>query len=249
MSEHVKEQKPGRSVSSDDAVAEQSKDAVDAHKAAYNLRKLGLTNATRTLETREQRRAEASTPDGDDYELPMPTVSQRFQTIILTGFPVHRDPLPGAGKWRGFFGRTQTEVEWNELTIPSSKSIPGQAEISSYSGDGVGAWMVETNGPLDETAPAGMSVLRLILPGMTTADKKVRRIGKILGTNFEAHDLQSLGKAKSKAVLVSAIASEADVELLLANLRFRLPKAIFRKSVGSSSTQNPSHRSIDQFDD
>ena len=151
-----------------------------------------------------------------------------YRSIVLIGFSVNEDPLPAPGSWIGISGRQKTRCEWNEHSLSADQAIPGHQAMGALVAAGAGAWYAETATPLVETAPAGQTTVRIVLPDLSVDDAKVRRLNKVLGDNLETHQLRSLVGANSSAVLVSATVGANNFEMLKSNLCLRMPNAIVR---------------------
>ena len=151
-----------------------------------------------------------------------------YRSIVLIGFSVNEDPLPAPGSWIGISGRQKTRCEWNEHSLSADQAIPGHQAMGALVAAGAGAWYAETATPLVETAPAGHTIVRIVLPDLSVDDAKVRRLNKVLGDNLETHQLRSLVGANSSAVLVSATVGANNFEMLKSNLCLRMPNAIVR---------------------
>ena len=152
-----------------------------------------------------------------------------YRTIILLGFPVDSDPLPGAGTWAGTTGgREKLQTQWNEFSLGADQAIPGHQEMAAHVASGASAWYADTDQPLAETAPSGQRIVRLVLPDMSEDDAKVRRLNKVLGDSIVTHQLRSLVGSNSSAVLVSATVGANAFEMLRSNLALRMPNAIVR---------------------
>ena len=145
-----------------------------------------------------------------------------YRSIVLIGFSVNEDPLPAPGSWIGISGRQKTRCEWNEHSLSADQAIPGHQAMGALVAAGAGAWYAETATPLVETAPAGHTIVRIVLPDLSVDDAKVRRLNKVLGDNLETHQLRSLVGANSSAVLVSATVGANNFEMLKSNLCLRL---------------------------
>lgn len=156
--------------------------------------------------------------------------SAGVRNIILTGIAAEDDPLPSPGVWIGISGRTKTECEWSETAIGLDQPIPGLSQLIAKSSNDNAAWFVDTSAALPERAPAGSALMRLILPGLSENDAKVRRLNKVLGADVDTFQLRSLTDPDATAVLVSTVVGANSFEMLKSNLCLRLPTAIIRVS-------------------
>lgn len=148
--------------------------------------------------------------------------------VLVLNLPTAKDPLPGAGTWKGVAGLQKTEVTWNELSLSAGEEVPDQDELTRNLSGPAHAWIAETETKLDETAGNGRRIVRLFIPGLTVRDAKVRRMNKVLGDNIESHQLRPLGGGEATAVLVSASVAANSFEMLKSNLCLRMPKAVIR---------------------
>ncbi len=212
------------------SVGERTLDALVDHGAMILGTSDQISNHARTYEARRATRRSAPQDAAPPIAPPQASEQTHYRTIILLGVPVEADPLPGAGEWVGTVGRQRALTEWNEHSLGANTEMPGQVEIAAAAAAGASAWFVDTPNPLPETAPAGLRIVRLVLPNLAEGDAKVRRLKKVLGEQIETHTLSSLVGAKETAVLVSATVGANSFEMLRSNLALRMPEAIIRIS-------------------
>ncbi len=187
------------------------------------------TAATATSSAADPDLAPSEAPTAQTPDAPkLASSSTAHRIILLLDFPVDADPLPNAGAWKGISGQQKVQCTWSELSLPASDPIPGHAEMQSQVSGGASAWYADTETALAETAPDGMRIVRLFLPGLSVLDAKVRRMNKLLGENIESHQLHSLTGGDQSAVLVSATVGANSFEMLKSNLCLRMPKAVVR---------------------